>query len=158
MCLAAWPDSEIFVRCARRCLEGKYFLPGPCLRSSRPDRLSLHRCSERFRQFRTPAQEDKVCKHVMKTYSYYQDVKCTVWERKHFTVNAASQQEADEIAKRCVVGNVHDQTDGNILALEEDEMIYDTMDLFPLEENHGSPTIEVYRKDHKFIADNSPKR
>ena len=107
---------------------------------------------------RTPAQEDKVCKHVMKTYSYYQDVKCTVWERKHFTVNAASQQEADEIAKRCVVGNVHDQTDGNILALEEDETIYDTMDLFPLEENHGSPTIEVYRKDHKFIADNSPKR
>ena len=158
MCLAAWPDSEIFVRCARRCLDGKYFLPGPCLRSSRPDRLSLHRCSERFRQFRTPAQEDKVCKHVMKTYSYYQDVKCTVWERKHFTVNAASQQEADEIAKRCVVGNVHDQTDGNILALEEDEMIYDTMDLFPLEENHGSPKIEVYRKDHKFIADNSPKR
>ena len=79
----------------------------------------------------------------MKTYSYYQDVKCTVWERKHFTVNAASQQEADEIAKRCVVGNVHDQTDGNMLALEE---------------NHGSPTIEVYRKDHKFIADNSPKR
>ena len=66
MCLAAWPDSEIFVRCARRCLDGKYFLPGPCLRSSRPDRLSLHRCSERFRQFRTPAQEDKVCKKVMK--------------------------------------------------------------------------------------------
>ena len=94
----------------------------------------------------------------MKTYSYYQDVKCMAWERKHFTVNAASQQEADEIAKRCVVGNVHDQTDGNILALEENEMIYDTMDLFPLEENHGSPTIEVYRKDHKFIADNSPKR
>ena len=73
-------------------------------------------------------------------------------------MNAASQQEADEIARRCVVGNVHDQADGNILALEEDETIYDTMDLFPLEENHGSPTIEVYRKDHKFIADNSPKR
>ena len=25
--------SEIFVRCARRCLDGKYFLPCPCLRS-----------------------------------------------------------------------------------------------------------------------------
>ena len=40
---------------------GKYFLPGPCLRSSRPDRLREHHCSERFRQCRTPAQEDKVC-------------------------------------------------------------------------------------------------
>ena len=94
----------------------------------------------------------------MKTYSYYQDVKCTVWERNHFTVNATSQKEADKIAKRCVVGNVYDQADGNTLTHVGNETIFDTIDLVPLEENHGSPTIEVYCLNHKFIADNSQKR
>lgn len=94
----------------------------------------------------------------METFEYYQDVKCTVWERKFFTVKASSQEEADEIAKQCAVGNVQDRNDDRVLALEEDETIYDTMDLVPLEENHGSPTIEVYRKDNTFIADNGKKK
>ncbi len=33
------PDSEIFVRCARRCLDSKYFFPGPCLQTA-PPRIS----------------------------------------------------------------------------------------------------------------------
>ena len=37
------------------------FPSGSLPSDSRPDRLCLHRCSERFRQFKTPAQEDKVC-------------------------------------------------------------------------------------------------
>lgn len=93
----------------------------------------------------------------METFEYYQDVKCTVWERKFFDVKASSQEEADEIAKQCTVGNVQGQNDERVLALEEDQTIYDTMDLVPLEENHGSPTIEVYRKDNTFIADNGKK-
>ena len=30
------PDAEILIRYARRCLDGKYFLPGPCLQAVTP--------------------------------------------------------------------------------------------------------------------------
>ena len=49
-------SSRVAPVCAR-----KFFFSSPCLRCSLRDRLVQHRCSERFRQFGTPAQEGKVC-------------------------------------------------------------------------------------------------
>lgn len=98
----------------------------------------------------------------MKTFEYYQDVKCTVWERRYFTVKARNRREADKLARKCrdkaVCFNPDEKSDDVFYRVMEDETIYDTMDLVPLEENHGSPTIEVYRKDNTFIADNGKKK
>lgn len=58
--------SEKFVPCARRRVVGEFFLPSAC--NNRFVLLSSHRCSECFKQFRTPVQEDKVCKVLWKAF------------------------------------------------------------------------------------------
>lgn len=96
----------------------------------------------------------------MPIFEYFQDVKCTVWERKFFNVEAATDAEADEIARQCVNEHIDMCAAEEVTHLEEDETLYETMDLIPLEENRGSATIEIFRRESRcngpLLADNSP--
>lgn len=95
----------------------------------------------------------------MPTFKFYQDVKYTGWERRHFTLTAQNQKEADKIAAQCKDEALTFDPDANpgetVYSVFEDETLYDTIEVMSTEANHGDPTIEVFRKhDHKFIADN----
>ena len=86
----------------------------------------------------------------MPIYKFYQDVLCTSWERRHFTVTAQNQEEADMIAAQCK---------DTPLCFDPDETLLETVEPLPITDNHGKPTIEVYRSnDDLFIADNYKNR
>ena len=78
----------------------------------------------------------------------------TVWERKMFLVSAQTQEEADRIAAGCISDNIYDIEDSRITPLQEDETFYDSAEILPVDENGGAATIEIFTRDHRFIADN----
>ena len=145
--------AELFVRASRTPVPAvKYFLPAPCLRAVAPIgwySLAVPSVSAALNSGR----EDKYGFHIMADFQYYQDVKITVWERKPFMVCAQSQEEADRIAASCT-DSIYDIEDCRITPLQEDDTLYETAEILPVDENGGSATIEVFTRDHRFIADN----
>lgn len=101
--------------------------------------------------------------HFMPIYKFYQDVLCTSWERRHFTVTAQNQEEADMIAAQCKDTPLCFDPDAEpgetVYCVFEDETLLETVEPLPITDNHGKPTIEVYRSnDDLFIADNYKNR
>lgn len=99
----------------------------------------------------------------MPTYDFYQDVLCTSWERRHFTVTAQNQEEADMIAAQCKDKPLCFDPDAEpgktVYCVFEDETLLETVEPLPITDNHGKPTIEVYRSNGDlFIADNYKNR
>lgn len=91
-----------------------------------------------------------------KSFDFYQDVKVTVWQRQHFTIEAESAEEAREIAKRYTQFDVSFEDDVDV---SEVEWLCDTEELIIPEDNGGCATIEVYEREGKnkgtLIADNA---
>lgn len=90
------------------------------------------------------------------SFNFYQDVKVSVWQRQHFTVEADTIEEAREIAKQYADEDISFNEDvevGNI------DWLYDTEEHITPEENGGCATIEVYEYKSRFegelIADNA---
>lgn len=92
----------------------------------------------------------------MNKFDFYQDVKVTVWQRQHFTIEAETAEEAREIAKRYTQFDVSCEDDVDV---SEVEWLCDTEELITPEENGGCATIEVYEREGKYkgtlIADNA---
>lgn len=79
-------------------------------------------------------------------FTYYLDVKHSIWTRTYFTVEASSGEEADEIAKRMYR---EDEID-----LYGWEPLIDTIEDMTLEENGGASTHELYTDDGTIIYQN----
>ena len=94
----------------------------------------------------------------MRKFDFYQDVKVTVWQRQHFTIEAESAEEARELAKQYADKDIStcDEVES-----DEIEWLCDTEEHISPEENGGCATIEVYEREGKYkgtlIADNVPK-
>ena len=81
----------------------------------------------------------------MPKFEYYRKAKVISWECVHFSVDAATQKEADLIAK-----NQTEYTIDNIenpLKIGNTETDFSSCDLIPFDQNGGRPTIEIYRED-----------
>lgn len=94
----------------------------------------------------------------MACYKFYQDKKCTVWERTFFTVEAASEEAAIRCAGQLGKGDLYAaemQEDG--IAIDESETLYDSMEELSVDDNGDQPTVEIFagtpRKGH-LIAEN----
>ena len=94
----------------------------------------------------------------MACYKFYQDKKCTVWERTFFTVEADSEEAAIRCAGRLGKGDLYAaemQEDG--IAIDESETLYDSMEELSVDDNGDQPTVEIFvgtpRKGH-LIAEN----
>ena len=91
-----------------------------------------------------------------KIFDFYQDVKVTVWQRQHFTIEAETAEEARELAKQYADKDI--STCDEVEA-DEIEWLYDTEEHITPEENGGCATIEVYEREGKYrgtlIADNA---
>ena len=90
------------------------------------------------------------------SFDFYQDVKVTIWQRQHFSIEADTVEEAREIAKQYKDSDVSFALDAEV---DEVEWLYDTEEHITPEENGGCATIEVYERLGKYkgnlIADNA---
>lgn len=88
-----------------------------------------------------------------KGFKFYQDVLVSVWQRQHFTIEAESKEEAEEMAKQ--YGNEDVSYD---YAVDDSEYLFETADMIHPANNGGNQTIEVFEclsaYPGRLIADN----
>jgi len=92
----------------------------------------------------------------MAKFDFYIDQKTTMWERSHFSVVAATEDEAVEIMKRVFSTGDEDIPEGGF---SECETLYDTIQYLSPEENDGDATKELWRDSpgkNEMIMDNTP--
>ena len=88
----------------------------------------------------------------MKTFNFYQDEKVTIWNRGYFTVEAETQEEANQKVLEAI-------KNGDISDFQHmtSEYIYDTVEELSVDENYGNPTIEIYNTNDKLIYHNAER-
>lgn len=77
----------------------------------------------------------------MKTFNFYQDIKCSIWRRQHFSIEAENETEAKRIAMKFQNEDV-----SNYDEYLSSELNYETEELIPVDENNGADTIQLYLK------------
>lgn len=82
----------------------------------------------------------------MPQFEYHHNAKIITWERTDFTVEAATQEEADQIARK-FTGYDIDESDA--VTLGDTTIDFSANMLIPVADNNGQPTVEVYRGDDK---------
>ena len=81
----------------------------------------------------------------MAYYKFYQDKKCTVWERTFFTVEAGSEEAAIRFAGQFGKGDLYAaemQEEG--IGIDESETLYDSMEELSVDDNGDQPTVEIF--------------
>ena len=91
----------------------------------------------------------------MTRFDFYQDRKVTCWERTRFEVTAESYEEAVSIIQSWKGEDVLLFEDDETIIITDGETLYETSESLSVEENAGSPTIEVFDGQGREIADNS---
>lgn len=86
----------------------------------------------------------------MKTFNFYQDEKVTIWNRTHFTVEAETQEEANQkVLEAIKIGDISD------FQHTISEYFYDSVEELSVEENSGNSTIEIYNTENELIYQNA---
>ena len=88
----------------------------------------------------------------MKTFNFYKDEKVKIWNREHLTVEAETQEEANQKVLEAI-------ENGDISDFQHtpSEYIYDTVEELSVDENYGNPTIEIYNTNDKLIYHNAER-
>ena len=87
----------------------------------------------------------------MAEFKFHQDIKVSVWQRQSFVIEAETEEEAKEMAKKYKDFDVSCNTD--IIPFDF-EYLTDTEEMVKLEDNNGFPTIEILDEDCNSIANN----
>lgn len=86
----------------------------------------------------------------MKTFNFYQDEKVTIWNRTHFTVEAETQEEANQKVLEAIKnGDISD------FKYTTSKYIYESVEELSVEENYGNSTIEIYNTENELIYQNA---
>lgn len=87
----------------------------------------------------------------MPKYSFYRDAKCQVWERLHFRIEAACEEEATQKLQ-----DLHDMG-FNIDNVDhyQTEILYETSEEMSIEANNQLPTVEYYDSSEKLLFTNA---
>lgn len=75
----------------------------------------------------------------MKEFEFYQDVKCTIWQRQYISVKAESKEEALKMVEKFKTKDA-----SAYMMTTYSEFLYETEELVLPEENDGYHTIELY--------------
>lgn len=89
----------------------------------------------------------------MAQYDFYQDEKCAVWCRTHFSIEASSWEAA--LAKATAIIKENEFLDNDI-RIEGSEFFEDTVEALPDKRNPNEPTMEFYAETDagsRMIAD-----
>ena len=84
----------------------------------------------------------------MAEFDFYLDQKHTIWYRNKFTIEAETQDEANE--------KVVELYKKNELPSDEWDLLHDTVELLSVEDNAGEPTEELFTNDGVLIINNKP--
>ena len=84
----------------------------------------------------------------MKTFDFYLDQKHTIWYRNKFTIEAETQDEANE--------KVAELYKKNELPSDDWDLLHDTVELLSVKDNGGEPTEELFTYDGVLIINNKP--
>lgn len=91
----------------------------------------------------------------MTRYKFFLDMKCSVWERTHFTIEAETENAAIHLAAQFATNDLYnEEIENNGLTIEDSETIYDTMETLPVEANCGKPTVEIHFSNEDDLSDN----
>ena len=85
----------------------------------------------------------------MKTFDFYLDQKHTIWYRDKFSIEAETQEEANEKVKELYRKNE--------LPSDDWDRIDDTLEWLSVEDNGGEPTEELFTHDGVLIINNKPQ-
>lgn len=77
----------------------------------------------------------------METFNYYQKKKIIVWEETQFTIEANSQEEADNQINNQSSYDIDNMTG---ILIGGSEILHDTSKRISMEDNGGFSTIEIY--------------
>lgn len=84
----------------------------------------------------------------MAEFDFYLDQKHTIWYRNKFTIEAETQDEANE-----KVANLYR---ANELPSDDWDLLHDTVELLSVKDNGGEPTEELFTHDGVLIINNKP--
>ena len=90
--------------------------------------------------------------HNMQKYQFHQDIKCTVWQRQFFEIEAESQDEAKRIAMQ-----FKDVDVSSMDCMTGSEWLLDQEELMTVDENDGYETIQLYAagEEYPFVTNGS---
>ena len=80
----------------------------------------------------------------MPKFNFYQDIKCVVWERQHFEIEAETEDEAKRLAMAFKDVDVSSES-----VFDFSETLFDTEEWLKPEQNGGRSTIELYFANEK---------
>ena len=80
----------------------------------------------------------------MENYTFHQDVKCSLWVRQFFSIDAESLEEAKRKAIKFRSEDVSDYPE-----FENSETLFETQENISVEDNDGQPTVELYASGSK---------
>ena len=84
----------------------------------------------------------------MAEFDFYLDQKHTIWYRNKFTIEAETQDEANE--------KVAELYRKNELPSDDWDLLHDTVELLSVKDNGGEPTEELFTNDGVLIINNKP--
>lgn len=89
---------------------------------------------------------------------YYLDSKVTIWTRSHFTIEGETEEECNQKMIDYVKENGNQITNEsyegeNGITFYENEVLYETEEFLPVEENGGSSTIEIIDVTTSGVSD-----
>jgi len=84
----------------------------------------------------------------MAEFDFYLDQKHTIWYRNKFTIEAETQDEANE--------KVAELYKKNELPSDDWDLLHDTVELLSVKDNGGEPTEELFTHDGVLIINNKP--
>ena len=84
----------------------------------------------------------------MAEFDFYLDQKHTIWYRNKFTIEAETQDEANE--------KVAELYKKNELPSDDWDLLHDTVELLSVKDNGGEPTEELFTYDGVLIINNKP--
>ena len=84
----------------------------------------------------------------MAEFDFYLDQKHTIWYRNRFTIEAETQDEANE--------KVAELYKKNELPSDDWDLLHDTVELLSVKDNAGEPTEELFTNDGVLIINNKP--
>ena len=86
-------------------------------------------------------------------FKFYQDAKCTIWQRSHFTIAAVSYEAAVEKLNVLKNEDLNECEDNNIRFVEL-EILFDTAESLTPEENQDCATLEIFNGKGDYITGN----
>ena len=86
----------------------------------------------------------------MKKFNFYQDKKVTIWNRGYFTIEAETQEEANQKVLEAIKNG-----DISHFQYTTSKYMFDTVEELSVDENYGNPTIVIYNTNDKLIYHNA---